>query len=146
MESDICESLNQVMLNIDECVKIDVNVDDLPLFKLSNLQFWPIICRVVKCFQQTFIVGTYCGMSKPSSVDEFLGNFVFDANNLLKHALHVDAKHVNFKICAFICDTPARAFIKCISGHTSKNGCEHCASVGIAYHHSSRKLSTAQKI
>ena len=93
-------------------------------------------------------------MSKPSSVDEFLGDFVFDANNLLKHGLYVDRKHVNIKI---------RAFIKCIAGHMSKSGYEHCTSVRIAYHHqfffnrtnwsasnrctiSSRKLSTAQKI
>lgn len=26
----------------------------------------------------------------------------------------------------FVCDTPARAFIKCIKGHNSFKGCERC--------------------
>ncbi|XP_065658218.1 uncharacterized protein LOC136082724 [Hydra vulgaris] len=122
-------------LNIDECVEVDINVDGLPLYMSSNLQFLPILCKVVKCFGQPFIVTIYCGMNKPSSVNEFLDNFMVDANNLIKYGLHVDGKHVNIKISAFDCDAPARAFIKCIAGHTSKNGCERCTSVEIAYHH-----------
>ncbi|XP_065640505.1 uncharacterized protein LOC136073076 [Hydra vulgaris] len=134
LENGICESLNEVMFNIDECVEVDINVDGLPLYKSSNLQFLPILCRVVKYFGKPFVVAIYCGMSKPSSVDEFLGDFVLNANNLIKYGLYVNGKHINIKIRAFICDAPARAFIKCIAGHTSKNGCERCTSVGIIYH------------
>ncbi len=34
------------------------------------------------------------------------------------------------KIIAFICDAPARSFIKCIKAHNGRKGCECCIVVG----------------
>jgi hypothetical protein len=36
----------------------------------------------------------------------------------------------NIHIKAFICDAPARAFVKCIKGHTGYYGCEKCSQKG----------------
>lgn len=34
------------------------------------------------------------------------------------------------KLKCFICDTPARAFLKCTVGHKGKNSCERCKVMG----------------
>lgn len=46
-------------------LSIQVNIDGLPLFKSSLVQFWPILCRVSQPFStEPFIVGLFCGGKK----------------------------------------------------------------------------------
>jgi hypothetical protein len=41
-------------------VKIQFSIDGLPLFKSSNAQFWPILCRIVEPFEsKPFTVGLF---------------------------------------------------------------------------------------
>lgn len=48
---------------------LQFNIDGLPLFKSSKLQFWPIL-GCLKCYytKSPFVVGIFCGISKPKSV------------------------------------------------------------------------------
>ncbi|XP_024878552.1 uncharacterized protein LOC112458943 [Temnothorax curvispinosus] len=55
-------------------ITIDLNIDRLPISKSTNRQLWPIQAKILN-FDQPFIVGIYHGMSKPSSVEEFLNEY-----------------------------------------------------------------------
>lgn len=55
-------------------LELQFNVDGLPLFKSSNTSVWPIL-RLVKNFDfhlHPFVVGIYCGNSKPPVMSAFL--------------------------------------------------------------------------
>ena len=75
----------------------------------------------------------YSGNAKPSSVHDFLQDFVTEVNNLTFNGLVNNEKHYKFNLCSFICDAPAHAFVRCCSGHTSKNGCDRCTYVAECY-------------
>lgn len=42
----------------------------------------------------------------------------------------VNGKHFKFKVLAFCCDMPARAFIKCCKSHAGFYSCERCCVKG----------------
>ena len=48
-------------------------IDGLPLFKSSSTTLWPVLC-LVESNETTdpFVVGMFCGRSKPTNVEEFL--------------------------------------------------------------------------
>ena len=48
---------------------------------------------------------------------------------------------VHFEVAvpdAFICDAPARAYLKCVKGHTGYYGCERCTVKGV---HENRRVT-----
>jgi hypothetical protein len=61
-------------------LKVQINVDGIPLYKSSSTQFWPILCTVNH--SQPLIVALYLGKHKPNSVDDFLADFVQEASDL----------------------------------------------------------------
>lgn len=114
----ICEG------EIDLCF----NIDGVPLFKSSNTQMWPILCRF-RDFSP-FIVALYCGHSKPSNIEEYLSDFILELQQLQQEGIvHRDTTY-KVVVKAFICDAPARAFLKCIKNHNSYYACERCRTKG----------------
>ena len=112
-------------------LSLQMNIDGLPLFKSSSGQFWPILGMIEQLPQkEPFIIGLFYGNSKPQ-VTEFLADFVEDM-----HAVQA-AGGIRFKdrllpleISTIICDTPARAFVKCVKGHSGYHGCDKCIQEG----------------
>jgi hypothetical protein len=111
---------------------LTVNIDGIPLFKSSAMQFWPILCKVYLDDVDTapFVVGVFLGHSKPASVNVFLNEFVKEISHLETEGFHCNNVNYIVRIKAFVCDAPARAFIKCIKGHTGYYGCERCEQKG----------------
>ena len=115
-------------------IYVQINIDGLPLFKSSNVQLWPILGRIDNPIQgEPFIIGLFCGRSKPVHVEEYLRDFITEMQALendgfqfegFNHQLHV-------KISCFICDAPATAFIKQIKGHSGYYGCGSCVQSGV---------------
>ena len=68
----------------------------------------------------------YCGDSKPLRVKDFLFDFVNEAASLTNNGLTIAGKHYSFVIIGFVCDTPARSFIKCCKEHGGFYACERC--------------------
>ena len=126
LERGIANVLNNSAFKENDLIYVDINIDGLPLHKSSNRQFWPILCKVVKSTHQPFVVALYCGTQKPDNVNEFLYDFVVEANELYEKGMNIDDNLVFVRVRAIICDAPARAFVKCVAGHNSKNGCERC--------------------
>lgn len=115
---------NQAHVEEDKVISLKINIDGIPLFKSNNVQFWPILCTFDR--HDPFIVALFHGVAKPQPLDDFLQDFLIELN-LLK-ANGIGAHEVTVK--AFICDAPARAFVKCIKGHTGFSACERCTITG----------------
>lgn len=109
-------------------LEIQVSVDGLPLYKSSNAQFWPILCCVNR--SSPFIVALFYGQSKPSSVEEFTGDFFNEMKHLQTNSFSVHDKHWPVVLHSFICDAPARAYMKNTKAHNSLFGCERCIAKG----------------
>lgn len=115
-----------------DTISIKVNIDGLPLTKSSNMQLWPILAQVdnTQLNHEPMIIGAFSGSSKPSPVNDYLAQFVTEANNLYQRGIVVHGKQFKFKISCFICDTPARSLIKATKGHAGYNSCDKCVQKG----------------
>lgn len=112
-------------------LKLQFNVDGLPLFKSSGKTIWPILCSVVNATcKLPFIVGIFCGMSKPCDLMEYLADYIADVNELVCNGfLH---QHARFTVAldSFVCDAPARAMMKNVKSHSGYFGCDKCKQEG----------------
>ena len=70
------------------------------------------------------------GKQGPISLTEYLNDFINEINNLIATGILYDDKRYIFTLDAITCDTPARAFIKCIKGHFGYNSCKRCVQQG----------------
>ena len=69
--------------NIPNTLRLDFNIDGVPLSKSTNSSFWLILARVFNLNDQPiFTVGIYFGKNKPKSFSEFLTPFVEELKNL----------------------------------------------------------------
>jgi len=115
-----------------DTIYLQINIDSMPLFKSSAKIFWPILCRVHfnPMIYKPYPVAIYTGNSKPKVLSEFLQKFILEINELQADGLVIHEKHFQIKIHCFICDTPARSFLKCTQGHTGFSACERCDVLG----------------
>ena len=72
LEKGIVQCIIQNSFSGDK-IELVVNTDGVPIFKSTNVQFWPILCKFN--FFNPFLVALYCGNSKPSSPDDFFVTF-----------------------------------------------------------------------
>ena len=127
-------SCDTAKLQSTEEVSIQINIDGLPLFKSSRTQFWPILGRLtIPLETKPFIIGLYCGDQKPGNINEFLHDFVSEVKLLNEQGLLMERcnRKLKVKISCFICDAPARAFVKQVKYYNAYHGCEKCTQRGI---------------
>ena len=129
LESDILRNLSQRRYNPDDnTISINVNIDGLPLFKSSLVQFWPILCSFYRF--EPFIVALFCGSSNPSPVHDYLADFIQELQELCQNGITHDTITYRISVRSFICDAPARSYLKCIKGHSGYDSCERCTVHG----------------
>lgn len=117
-----------------DSLQIQFNIDGVPLFKSTNTQFWPILGRVVRPFESSpFIVGLFSGNQKPGSAQEYLQYFREELDELFQNGINIpDSDHnLAIEVCCFVCDTPARNFVKQTKGHSGYYGCDRCTQRGV---------------
>lgn len=61
-----------------------------------------------------FPIGIYSGNSEPASANDYLNDFIKEINYLQFTKVLISDRRFNVRTQGFICDMPARAFIKCI--------------------------------
>lgn len=94
-------------------ISININIDGLPLFNNGTDQVWPILFNVHEMPEiEPMLIGIFHGRSKPKKVEEYLDKFVVDILPVLHNGLFINGFELKVEIRAFICDSPARAFIK----------------------------------
>lgn len=126
--------LSQCNISITEKdIYISFNIDGLPLFHSSNIQFWPILGLIKNLCVSPFVIGIYCGSSKPIPLELYLASFMEELLQLINNGLEHNNIKFNIKMHSFICDAPAKAFIKCIKGHGGYSACDKCTVYGEYY-------------
>lgn len=127
----LCDLFQNGLVVESKCLELQFNVDGLPLFKSTNTCLWPILCMVKHCnCIEPFVVGVYQGNEKPTSASEFLAEFVAETSDLLKNGVTCGEELYDVKIHSFVCDAPARAFLKGIKCHSGYSSCEKCTEPG----------------
>lgn len=113
-------------------ITLNINIDGIPLFKSSKTCLWPILGTVNETEGSPFPIALYCSEHKPSSVNEFVKDFVTEMKQLEVSGFCNDAskRMYQVRVGAVICDAPARSFVKCIKTHNGYNCCERCVQHG----------------
>ncbi|CAM1330195.1 Uncharacterised protein at_DN1048 [Pycnogonum litorale] len=103
----------------------------------KKIQFWPILDRIVELKKSApFIIGMFFGEQKPKCIDEYLQDFVNEMKGIEWNSLQLKFSEKDefirmLQIECFICDAPARAFVKQVKGHNAYHGCEKCSQHGV---------------
>ena len=116
----------------DSPVRLQFNIDGLPLHNSSPVAFWPILCRafVGSSSTRVFPIGVFCGKSKPVSVDMYLGKFLEELKATLQNGIYINNVRRVVVIHSFVCDAPARQYVKKVKAHSGYYGCERCEICG----------------
>lgn len=116
-------------------LKLQFNCDGLPIYNSSQNEFWPILGKIFfePDVYKPFNIMTYCGEGKPKSLKKYCKKFVDELNRLLSNGVDIGDRHFEIQIMCFICDRPARAFLKGIKGHTAYYSCERCVVQGCRF-------------
>ncbi|KAJ8928268.1 hypothetical protein NQ314_019219 [Rhamnusium bicolor] len=115
-------------------LQLSVNIDGLPLFHSTNTQLWPILGLIKNSDikSKPFAIGIFCGTSKPVPLNLYLEDFINEVN-LLKQGFQVNNRVYYIRLLNFICDAPARAFLKCVKSHGGYSSCDKCWEPGNYY-------------
>lgn len=106
--SNLFRDLNEAI-----SVSLNINVDGLPLFNSSRVVLWPILCTIAEMPKnRPMVVGIYCGSSKITDLDTYFSPFVDELGTILANGLYINSNKITVKVRCFICDSPARAFVK----------------------------------
>lgn len=126
--SGVLKVLSQNPVFHEDRIDLCFNIDGIPLFKSSSLQMWPILCSFHDF--APFIVALYCGKAKPSPVKDYLSDFLQELQQLMQDGIVHGEKALQVTVKSFVCDAPARSFLKCIKNHNSYFACERCTVKG----------------
>ena len=119
------------VLSETDSLNIQCCIDGLPLFRSSNEQFWPILGKIEEQKNgKPFVIALWIGNSKPADSNEFMNSFVLEMTELQHGGLILNGKNYSVNVSNFVCDTPARSFVKKTKGHTGYSGCDGCITSG----------------
>ena len=102
----------------EKVLLLQFNIDGLPLFKTGDQEFWPILGKIFfyPDIYKPFSISVYHGIGKPKLLHRYFKQFIEELNYLLENGLKIENELFKIEIMCFICDKPAKAFIKNIIG------------------------------
>ena len=77
-----------------------------------------------------FIIALYCGKGKPTDLNAYLKDFCDEADILKQDGIEYNGVSYSALVWLFVCDAPAKAFLKCIKEHQGYNACVRCLVKG----------------
>lgn len=107
--------LRSVFKNLQKPISIslNINIDGLPLFNSSKVSFWPILCNIAEMPSiRPMVVGVYCGATKITDLETYFTPFVDEMEAIMANGLNVNEHHIKVGLRCFVCDSPARSFVK----------------------------------
>lgn len=112
-------------------VLLNLHVDGLPLFRTTKFELLPILFTMhhAGAILPPTPVALFAGRSKPEP-DEFFKDFVPELIDVLRHGIEVEGVQYSVRIRCFICDAPARSWVKGVKGHSGYHACEYCHQEG----------------
>lgn len=132
--------INQLSVALARCrpeepvVYLNLHNDGIPLFKSSKTELIPILFTMqhaVSLLPPT-VVCLFIGKKKPP-LKVYLKEFACELKALLRDGIMLGGVQYEVKVRSFICDTPARAYIKGVKGHAGYYSCEHCTQEGFSF-------------
>lgn len=108
---------------------LSLNIDGLPISKSSSHCFWPILIAD-GIFKSVHMIGTYYGIGKPKSANDFLEQFVQEMKTFIQDGFMYDGCRITVILSTIICDAPARSFILYTKGHNGFSSCSKCTIPG----------------
>ena len=125
--------LNRLALNQKvDTLNLLIFIDGAPLGKSSEKGLWVILFKDTE-LDSVHLVGVYCGAKKPEDQNNFLKYFVEEAIDLINNGYSHNQKLYTIKICGFICDAPAKAFVLSTKYHSGYHSCSKCLIEGEYY-------------
>ncbi|XP_049703545.2 uncharacterized protein LOC110377675 [Helicoverpa armigera] len=131
--------------NLPNTIYLNFNIDGLPIHNSSKKEFWPILANIHQVDANPFVIGVYFGIGKPKSLKLYLEDFVNETKCILQEGIQIEDKKISVKIRCFICDSPARAFIKGVCNFNGMHGCLKCTTVGEYSHRSHTVFFSSRK-
>ncbi|CAG9763555.1 unnamed protein product [Ceutorhynchus assimilis] len=110
-------------------IELLVNIDGLNISDSSSSQLYPILISIFE-HNAVDVAGVYHGLEKPKDANEFLSDFVSEIINIINNGFVFNNVEYSVKIKAFVCDVPAKSFIKFTKGHTGYFSCSKCFTEG----------------
>lgn len=100
-------------INESKSISINTGIDGLPTYKSSKDEFWRILFNIYKMPEiPAMIIGIYSGKSKPNDLNAYRTPFVNEMKEVLNDGILINEHKITVTIRCFICDSPARSFIK----------------------------------
>lgn len=107
--------LQNIFRNISESktISININLDGLPLFNGSKVEFWPILFNIAEMPEiPAMAIGIYCGTGKCGDLESFLTPFVDEMREVMTNGIHINSHKITIYLRCIVCDSPARAYVK----------------------------------
>lgn len=114
----------------NKTIALNVNIDGLPLFNSASKCFWPILVNVDGLAIPPMVVGVYYGEKKPENAEIYFRPFVEECKTLIQDGLTINGNTLRIVFRCFICDSPARAFVKGTMNFNARHGCQRCTVIG----------------
>ncbi|KZR97269.1 Uncharacterized protein APZ42_007949, partial [Daphnia magna] len=133
LKKSLLGKLKKGMINKESTIiKIQVNIDGTQIFKTNSIDLWPILGRVINSLDALpFVISVFVGKGKPPNLEEYLRPFLEELMALQSEGLECMGITYSIEMSSFVCDAPARAFLKVITAHTGYFGCERCNQKGV---------------
>jgi hypothetical protein len=138
----VLQKANLTVQNLQESnneLKIQFNIDGLPVFNSVNYCVWPILGSVVSPIKSdVFTVAVYGGNSKPNDFNAYMQPLVNELNKLADDGglfLNSFNSKVQIKVENFCCDAPAKADLRLVKQFNARQGCERCNLSGTYMQH-----------
>lgn len=94
-------------------ISLNINIDGLPIFNSSKVEFWPILFNIAEMTKvPAMVIGIFCGKSKTVDIDSFLTPFTEEMRDITTNGVYVNSHKITVRIRCFVCDSPARAYVK----------------------------------
>lgn len=94
-------------------ISININMDGLPLFKSSKMEFWPILFNITEMPEVKLkVIGIYCGNSKCPDLGAYLRSFVAEMKGVMNNGIIVNSHKITVLLRAIIYDSSASSFVK----------------------------------
>ncbi|KAK3920781.1 50S ribosomal protein L10 [Frankliniella fusca] len=114
----------------NQTIKIDVNIDGLPISKTSPLKCWPILGRLAGSLNPPFTSAVYFGRKDPTDVYEYLMDFALEVDMLQREGYYINGNLFPVEVNNYIMDAPARALVKCSVQFNAVCSCDKCCVEG----------------
>lgn len=107
--------LENLLCNVSKSltVSLNINMDGLPIYKSARDELWPILFNIFEFPKvKPMVIGVYHGISKATDLERYLQPMVNELRSLMEHGVVINGHKITVKLRCFICDSPARAFVK----------------------------------